>query len=333
MTALAIDFAQFPELRHAALNNDPAALREVAGQFEALFIQSMLKSMREASLGDPLLGDSNSHEMYEGMLDQQLAVEMASGKGIGLAEMLVRQLGGEDGAKVKDGQKLPDQRGFPLERTLPNERAYPINRASPNGRAYPIDGGPSNGREFALERTRRTAAGLSEPGWNDPQSFARDVWPHAKRVAKKLNVAPVGVLAQVALETGWGRHVMARGDGQLSFNLFGIKAGHSWSGDSVARRTVEFDGGVARSEIAQFRTYDNVAATFDDYAELMAENPRYSNVQGHGSDVNKFASALQSSGYATDPDYASKISRVANSDTMARVLAGLKNSVSSSINR
>jgi len=320
MTAPVFDATQFAELRYGAQKNDPATLREVAGQFEALFIQSVLKNMREASLGDPLFGDSNSHEMYQGMLDQQLATEMAAGRGLGLAEMLVRQLGGDDGAKVG------------VERTLPNERAYPIERASPNGRSYPIEQASPIERAFPLERTGRTATGVSEPAWKDPESFARDVWPHAERVAKKLNVAPEGVLAQAALETGWGRHVMPRGDGQSSLNLFGIKAGHGWSGDSVAKRTLEFDDGVARSEVAEFRAYDDVATTFDDYAELISDNPRYSQVTGHGSNVDRFASALQASGYATDPDYASKISRVASSDTMARVLANLKNSTSVSIN-
>ena len=172
---------------------------------------------------------------------------------------------------------------------------------------------------------------MSAPAWKDAESFARDVWPHAERVAKKLGVAPEGVLAQAALETGWGRHVMPRGDGKSSLNLFGIKAGHGWSGDRVAKRTLEFDGGVARTEVAAFRAYDDVAATFDDYARLMVENPRYSEVSGHGSNVDRFASALQASGYATDPNYANKISRVASSDTMARVLASLKNSTPASI--
>ncbi|MDH3747762.1 MAG: glucosaminidase domain-containing protein [Gammaproteobacteria bacterium] len=289
MTASITDFTHFAELRRGAENNDPKVLKEVAGQFEALFLQSMLKNMREASLGDPIFGESDSHEMYQSMLDQQLAMEMASGNGIGLAEMLVRQLGGEQAAKL------------PIERT------------------------------FAIERARPASFARSEPAWADAESFARDVWPHAKRIAARLNVAPEGVLAQAALETGWGKHVMARRDGESSFNLFGIKAGSDWSGDSVARRTLEFDGGVARHEFAQFRAYGGVGETFDDYADLLTANPRYSDVRDHGANIASFANALQSSGYATDPKYADKISRVASSDTMTRVLDSLKDATDAPI--
>lgn len=286
MTGAITDFTQYTELRRDAQNNDPAALREVAGQFEALFLQMMLKNMREASIGDSLMGDSEQHEMYQGMLDQQLAMEMASGKGIGLAEMLVRQLGGEP------------------QVTLAKDAEFTMREMSG------ANGIPPN---------------KPEPAWADPASFARDVWPHAERVAEELGVAPEGVLAQAALETGWGQHVMPARSGETSFNLFGIKAGRGWEGQSVGRQTIEFDGGVARQEIARFRAYDDVGATFDDYVELLTANPRYESVRGHGDNISGFASALQQSGYATDPDYADKISRVASSDTMQAVLAGLKN--------
>lgn len=284
MTVAITDFTQFSGLRVAADNNDPAALREVAGQFEALFVQTMLKNMREASLGDPLLGDSNQHEMYQGMLDQQLALEMSSGGGIGLADMLVRQLGGEPG-----------------EAPIRPVTTYRLPESSP-------------------------VAAVQEPIWRDPESFARDVWPHAERVAERLNVAPEAIVAQAALETGWGAHVPQRGDGSSSLNLFGIKAGGGWSGDSVRKATLEFEHGVARREVAEFRAYSDVAETFDDYAELLLQNPRYASVSGHRTDVDGFASALQSSGYATDPAYAQKIARVANSDTMQSAIANLKES-------
>lgn len=273
MTATITDFNHFAGLRAAADNRDPAALREVASQFEALFLQTMLKSMREASLGDPLFGNSDQHEMYQGMLDQQLALDMASGKGIGLADMLVRQLGGEDASK--------------------------------------------------LTRTRPVKA---SPAWSDPKEFARDVWPHAERAGRKLGVAPEAIVAQAALETGWGKHVMPDRDGSSSFNLFGIKASGGWSGEQVSKQTLEFEDGVPRRQTAKFRAYTDVAATFDDYTRFLSDNPRYSNVRGHGNDAAGFASALQASGYATDPDYADKITRVLDSPTMKSVIRELKNS-------
>ena len=273
MVAASYDVSQFADLRRMAGNDDPAALREVAGQFEALFLQTMLKSMRDASVGDPIFGESDQFEMYQGMLDQQIALEMSSGKGIGLADMLVRQLGGEQRAE-------------------------------------------SHGTSPAAARTAV---------WDSPESFAKDLWPHVKRVANELGVAPEAVLAQAALETGWGRYVMAGRDGSNSYNLFGIKAGGSWGGDVVAQRTLEYDGDMPRHEFARFRAYSDVATTFDDYAALLRDNPRYSNVGGQHDDVRAFGDALQASGYATDPNYARKIEDVANSPTMRRVLDAVKN--------
>ena len=288
MTATITDFNQFTGLRAAADKKDPAALREVASQFEALFLQTMLKNMREASLGDPLFGNSDQQEMYQGMMDQQLSLEMASGKGIGLADMLVRQLGGGDGA----APYRPD-------------RDYPISD---------------------LSRANLVGAAKPAPGWPDPKSFARDIWPHAERAGRRLNVAPEAIVAQAALESGWGAHVMPDKRGDNSFNLFGIKAGAGWGGEQVRRQTLEFENGLPRPQKAAFRTYSNVAATFEDYTRLLTDNPRYRDVSGHGADVAGFADALQASGYATDPNYAEKLRDVANSPTMQTVIRELKNS-------
>lgn len=279
MTSAITDFNQFSALRLGAEQNDPEVLREVAGQFEALFVQTMLKNMREASLGDSLLGDSDQFEMYQGMLDQQLALEMASGRGMGLADMLVRQLGGE--------QQLP---------------------ASPQPMSH--------------------TAAVPQASWKNAEDFTRDVWPHAERVANRLNVPTEAIVAQAALETGWGAHVPQRGDGSSSFNLFGIKAGQNWSGSRVTKTTLEFANGLPQPELASFRAYDDVAATFDDYSELLLDNPRYAGVRGHGDDVAGFARALQASGYATDPAYAEKLQRVADSDVMQRAVHKLKSSAS-----
>ena len=292
MTNAITDFSQFAGLRLAADNKDPAVLREVAGQFEALFIQTLLKNMRDASLGDPLLGSGDQHDMYREMMDQQLSVEMASGKGIGLAEMLVRQLGGDVTPTSSSGTNLSVAATQDVTR-------FPA--ATPAAKS-----------ESPLE-------GL----WSDAKSFAAAVWPHAKRIASKLNVAPEGILAQVALETGWGQHVPKRGDGNSSFNLFGIKAGRNWSGDSVAKTTLEFEAGLPRMEVHKFRAYDDIGHTFDDYAALLTDNPRYAAVGDNGDDVDGFANALQDSGYATDPAYADKIKSIVRSPTMRTFLGEL----------
>ena len=262
-------------MRGAAASDDPAVLREVAGQFEALFLQTLLKNMREASLGDPLLGNSDQHAMYQDMMDQQLSVELASGEGIGLADLLVRQLGGEPASS-----RVTSTMSLPMER-------------------------------------------MGNATWTTPEEFARDIWPHARRAAGELGVKPEAIMAQAALETGWGKHVMPDRNGGNSFNLFGIKTGTSWDGDRVARETLEFDGGIARRERAQFRSYADVGAAVADYTRLLTENPRYENVRGHGDDTSGFTGALQESGYATDPKYAEKINAILDSPTMRRVLEDL----------
>lgn len=316
MTAAITDFNQFTGLRAAANKNDPAALREVAGQFEALFLQSMLKSMREASLGDPIFGESDQMDMYQGMMDQQLSLEMASGKGVGLADMLVRQLGGSS-AKIPT---RPDG-SFSLAE-ISRTRSARMRTPEPN-ESSALSTSLQSQTELPLQSA---APQKTKPAWSNPESFARDIWPYAERAGRRLNVATEAIVAQAALETGWGKHVMPDERGGSSFNLFGIKANGGWQGEQVSRRTLEFENGVPRPQRAQFRAYHDVAATFSDYADFLTDNPRYRTVSGHGDDVAGFANALQSAGYATDPQYAEKITRVVDSPTMQSVIRDLKNS-------
>lgn len=286
MTAAITDFNQFTGLRAAADRNDPAALREVATQFEALFLQSMLKSMRDASLGDPLFGDNNQHEMYQGMLDQQFALEMSSGKGIGLADMLIRQLGGD-----------------PAESLSRPDRPYPLS---------------------SIRRGGAVAATTAEPAWPDPKSFAHDIWPHAERAASKLNVPPEAIVAQAALETGWGKKQIRGHDGVTSNNLFGIKADQRWSGDRLAVNTLEYTNGIANRQMDKFRAYPSLAEGFDDYVNFLQTNPRYGlgeRTELKGAD---YVERLQSAGYATDPNYAEKIQSIMNSDRLELTIRDIK---------
>lgn len=297
MTAAAItDFGQFAGLRARAEQNDPAVLREVAGQFEALFIQTMLENMRAAELDDPLFG-SDQQKTYQSMLDQQLAVEMANGRGIGLADMLVRQLGGKPDQSQPQSQPT---RELPLTDELPpaREPAWPVT---------PV------------------AAARARGDWHSPDAFVRELWPYAKRAADRLNATPEVLLAQAALETGWGANVMQRANGVSSYNVFGIKAGEGWSGGSVARPTVEYEHGIAVRRVASFRAYPGISEAFDDYVRLIGEHPRYRPVLAEGTDADGFAAALQRAGYATDPNYARKISKLVRGETMQSALAGLKN--------
>jgi flagellar protein FlgJ len=250
------DFRQFAALRRGAQANDPATLREVAKQFESLFTKMMLKSMRDASMGDPMFG-SDQGDMYQDMADDQLAVQMSEGRGLGLADMLIRQL--SNGAVSGTIRETPAVK--------PTTEATPAER----------------------------------------EQFISELLPHANEAARELGVDPRALIAQAALETGWGRS-QPGGD---SHNLFGIKAGANWIGASVQANTQEFGAGVASRIDASFRAYGSPRESVEDYVRLIRDNPRYAGAMNTGSDVQAFANALQRGGYATDPDYARKLAAVA----------------------
>ena len=258
----ATDFRQFARLRVSAHGDDPAALREVARQFESVFTKMMLESMRAASFGDPLFG-SDQGDMYQDMMDDQLAIEMSQGKGLGLADLLIRQL--SHGANLK----------------APGE----------------VDGGTTG------------TGGSSD---SDKQKFLDMIGPAAEKAGRELGIDPKAIIAQAALETGWGRSTPGQdSNAGPSHNLFGIKAGRSWTGAAVDAATHEYANGVAHGEVARFRAYENAQASVSDYVSLLRDNPRYSAALNTGDDVRAFATALQRGGYATDPDYANKLVGVA----------------------
>jgi flagellar protein FlgJ len=269
-------FADFQGL--AALKNDakqqaPAALKEAARQFESLFTQMLLKSMREAnkSFGEDSMFGSDQADMYQDMFDDQMALQMSKGKGLGLAEMLVRQLQG--------GVQSPEQTAAPAA-------AAPSALSEPSAIRHPLS--------------------VSK------DDFIRDMRPHAERAAREIGVDPNALLAQAALETGWGRTMPCNAQGECSFNLFGIKAGSQWSGATVNVPTLEFESGIPVRKVERFRAYGSPADSFRDYAALIGGSSRYANARGTGENVEAFASALQQGGYATDPNYAQKIAAVAS---------------------
>jgi flagellar protein FlgJ len=274
----AFDFQGLASLKVEAKAQDPAALKEAAKQFESLFTQMLLKSMREAnrSFGDSMSGGEQG-EFYQDMFDDQMAVHLAQGRGLGLADMLIRQLAQPAGLETGD-------RGLAVEKSG--------NAASDSG----------------LQPT----ASSPQPVATDRSDFIRQMLPHAQKAAHALGVDPHALLAQAALETGWGRSVPCNANGECSFNLFGVKAGGQWSGATVSVPTLEFEEGIPVRKVERFRAYNSAADSFMDYARLIAGSPRYEDAVGAGSDVATFASALQQGGYATDPQYASKLVRVAN---------------------
>ena len=322
------ELSGFDQLRAQAQRDGKAALPAVAKQFEALFTQMMLKSMRAASdsFGDAL-GDSDAGKAYRDLFDQQLSVSLAQGgKGLGIAQMLIRQLGGTAAlAPTSSGSDTAIG-------TLGGTGAPATTGAAddPDGIGDPAKL-PATPDQFQRRLANVVEAGreigLSAMKWlpQDAQEFVRALAPYAEAAAQKLGLSVRTVLAQAALETQWGKHMPRNADGSTSFNLFGIKAGGSWDGRKVSVPTLEYQDGVAVRRHAQFRAYDSPAQSFKDYANLIASNPRYASARGHGDDVRGFASALVRGGYATDPSYAEKISAVASSPQMRAALAALKN--------
>ena len=210
-------------LKRAARDGQPSAdtLKQVASQFEALFMQMMLKSMREASFGDDLFGGEQTG-FYRDMYDQQLSVMLARRQGLGLADMLVRQLGG--------------------------------GRAEQGGSMAGLEGVLSHARLQAMLQAH------TERAPQDPAAFVQQLWPHAERAAQALGVAPEAIVSVAALETGWGSAVMRRPDGRSANNLFGIKAGAGWDGPTAVASTREFIDGASVERPERFRAYDSPAA-------------------------------------------------------------------------
>jgi len=300
------DFAGLEKLKAGARAHDPAAVRQVAQQFEALFARMMIKSMRDAIGKDPIFG-SDQAQTYQGMFDDQLSLELTKGKGLGLADMMVKQLtrGTGTAAAAAGGRTA----GATSTGTAGTRITGAATRSGPAIGKTPA-GGPT-----PATPTQRAA-------------FISQVWPQATQAAQQLGVHPLGLVAQAALESNWGQSMPKSASGAPSNNLFGIKAGSSWSGPAVSSHTVEYSGGAARETSARFRAYASTGESFQDYVALLRTNPRFSAAVGSaGAGVGAFAGALQRAGYATDPDYAHKVTATA-SEVVATLARGLTASTS-----
>ena len=296
MAQVYTDFSGLAALRARAREDEEAALDQVSRQFESLFVQMMLKSMRDASLGEGLL-DSKQSEFYREMYDKQIAMEMADGDGVGLAAVIKRQLGGSI-APGYAGLQPSEYLGMPVG-------AGSATVAAPRHEAVTQR---DSGQTSSIRRFD-----------GDPETFLRELWPAAEQAAAKLGLAPEALLAQAALETGWGRHVMQHRDGVSSHNLFGIKADRRWQGDKVHVSTLEYRDGIALNTRANFRAYESFESSFDDYVDFLQRNPRYRDALQTTADPAAYFDALQRAGYATDPAYADKIKRILDSEPVQRM--------------
>lgn len=343
------DLQGLADLKREARDNSAEALNKVARQFEAVFLQMMLKASRDASLGDPLF-DSNEGNLYRDMFDQQIASSLSQTGGLGIAEVLVRQLRdslpqGEQPGLLKAPEKGLTMRAVPAAATAVDDGAadqVPGKTESNFTRSTPLSAPASPAVSSPHAESANTPAvpdvvaasrsrapdpvplNLSEPDagrFDTPGDFVATVWPHAERAAARIGIAPETLVAQAALETGWGSHIMSRGDAGSSYNLFGIKADARWQGERVSVTTTEYRDGVVNRERASFRAYDSLGESFDDYVNFLQNNPRYREALDQTRDPAAFTLALQEAGYATDPAYAAKIQRIMASDTLSQARA------------
>jgi len=269
---LGIDARALDSLRNEASRNPQAASRQAAVQFESLFMQMVMKSMREAT---PKADGSSGQDNFTGMLDSQFARQFAGRPG-GLAEMIEKQLTGH-------------------MRNLPP--VSPENQAA----AVAVPAAPAS-----------TTPAAPAKGASAQTEFMRKMLPHAQAAERATGVPASFILGQAALESGWGRGEIRHPDGSPSFNLFGIKAGASWTGDTAQVRTTEYVDGQPVKQAARFRSYGSYAEAFSDYARLLADSPRYSGVVRGATTAESFAGGMQRAGYATDPQYATKLARTIN---------------------
>jgi len=318
VSGVAIDSKQLDNLRATAHTAPNKALMAAAKQFEALFMQMLLKSMRD-SVKPSGLFNSEGSKMYTEMFDTQIAQEM-SGKGLGLADILVKQLGAVQGKGAADAAS-PGAAPAPASTT----------KGAPAGITGAAEGDPTLEIEQAIAAATEAAQGApAAPGSSaaqaqgaalaqgtaQAQEFVDRMLPDALAAEEATGVPAEFILGQAALESGWGRRQPAGTDGRPSHNLFGIKADAGWTGATVAAVTTEYSNGMPRKVVQRFRAYGSYAEGFSDYARLLAANPRYAPALRSGRSAPQFAACLQSGGYATDPAYAEKLTRAIN-QTMA----------------
>ncbi|MEJ2395345.1 MAG: flagellar assembly peptidoglycan hydrolase FlgJ [Candidatus Thiodiazotropha sp.] len=255
MTSVYNDFSGLAELKYQAREDQAGASAKVAKQFESLFMQMMVKQMRQAGLGGGIL-DSDRTRFYQEMYDQQLSLHLAEQGGMGLSQVLRRQLGVE--------AEKPDVTLAGLE---------PYWRSPVRGHTQaPMQRLPESA---GVESVTKVPEAQAESEIGSPEAFVRRLWDSAEAAAAELGIPAEALLAQAALETGWGNHVMARTDGRCSHNLFGIKADQRWQGGQVRRETLEYESGVAVRKRERFRTYESFDHSFQDYVDFMKSSPRY----------------------------------------------------------
>ncbi|GGD72274.1 flagellar assembly peptidoglycan hydrolase FlgJ [Lacimicrobium alkaliphilum] len=293
------DLKGLDTLRKAAVSGDKNALEEAAKQFEGIFVRMMLKSMRDAQ---DVLSDEDSPfnseqvKFYRDMHDQQLATDISASGTMGLADLIIKQLG----QNVEGYQPAQLLRNDGNLSSINRQRLQNTDTAQQQ-----VLGGDS-------------ITGNKLPGFNDAKAFVDSLLPHAQRIGGQIGLDGRALVAQAALETGWGQQMIHLPSGQNSHNLFGIKASKGWQGDKALVDTLEYRDGLPKSEKAPFRAYESFADSMQDYVDFVRDNPRYAQAMQKTDDPETYFRTLQQSGYATDPQYADKVLKLLNGDLLGQ---------------
>ena len=326
------------------------ALTEAAQQFEAIFMKMLLSSMRKAQevLESDSPFNSESTKFYRDMHDQQMAVELSSNGSLGLTDLIVRQLGGDDGTfkpssvlrndgnlSVTNSANSSDdkasktnkdnQQNSLIEKMLADKHQIKPDIDIPFAGSYQAQHNISNqinsaASQFIIrdldKRTNKVSgqsesvnnsAALSNHSFEEPKDFVTALIKPAQKVQKTLGVPFEVVIAQAALETGWGQKMIKDQDGGSSNNLFNIKADSRWAGDKITKDTLEFEQGAMIKKSEPFRIYQSLTDSVDDYINFLSTSGRYQDALQDSGNVEHFLQGLQKAGYATDPQYADKI--------------------------
>ena len=315
----------------AGSGDDREKLKQIAQQFEAMMMQMMLKSMRQANAvfaeGNPL--GSSQQDFYQEMFDQQIGVSLSgNGRGMGIADALVRQLqsrfpaaapsDAEAKARAEGRHAVPARSAMRAAVGASQEVAAAAAALDENFDTQKFwETLESSALDVADTRTLPVQTRPLPDFDGTPATFVNALLPLAERVGAKLGVDSKVLLAQAALETGWGQKLIVRNDGRSSYNFFNIKANRNWQGDVATVPTLEYRNGVAVREHAAFRAYESPEQSFADYAQLIAGSPRYRQALAQADDPRAYIQALGRAGYATDPSYAEKVLQVMNGRHMS----------------
>jgi len=330
------DLNSLNDLRHDATSsngNDKEALKKAAQHFEGIFMNMLMQSMRKANEAfesdSPM--NSSATKFYEGMFDQQLTSELSQNGSLGLADMIVQQLS-PDYQTYKPASVLRSDAVF--NKAASSEETQANNFVLQNTKAHNLPEKEST-PQWITDRFKQQQAeflaskpqekfpveNVDSAKFETPNDFINSMWQFAKKAAEKINLDPAVMVAQAALETGWGKHIINQPSGSSSNNLFNIKADNSWQGSSVKKSTLEFEDGIAVKKNAAFRAYETIEDSFNDFTKFLSSGVRYQETLSKSSDPEQFLHSLQKAGYATDPNYAEKIIGILKSE---RFTQGLK---------